>query len=206
MNIVDYQLFDEKELLTRLQRTRLRGFSNALVYGEAQLKLQTEVDTETLVPAQRYVLRDGVDTIIDLYHSFGILGIDIFALRGGILFRDAAAGEDALPIPLIPPVVEESDEPDGRHVLLINDGMHRLYAARRLNVRPNIVLVQQVPKQFPYYAYALDGWQQVTELDRLEPGYEKKAYRRPDDYKSLFRDFNGVFAGIQQKRKTPSTP
>jgi len=40
----------------------------------------------------------------------------------------------------------------------------------------------------------------VEELDELPAGYQKKAYRRPDDYKALFRDFNDVFPGVQVER------
>ncbi len=200
MNIARYQQFDESELLARLQCTRLRGFDNAEVYRKAQLKLLTAVDSDALTPAQHYVLRAGVATIIALYHSFCTLGIDIFGLRGGVLFWPESAAKDAPPIPLIPPVVEESDEPDGRRVHLINDGIHRLYAARKLNIRPNIVLVRQIPTQYPYYAYALNGWHEVAELDQLQPGHQKKTYRMPHNYKALFRDFNGIFSGVQQQR------
>jgi len=102
---------------------------------------------------------------------------------------------------LLPPVVEESREPDGRTVLLINDGIHRVYAARKLGRRINVVLARNVPEEYPYYAYALrDGWKQVQELAELQEGYQKKEYRNPDNYKALFRDFNEVFEGVQKQR------
>ena len=105
------------------------------------------------------------------------------------------------PIPFLPPVIEESTERDGKKVLLINDGIHRVYAARKRGRKLNVVLARNVPAEYPYYAYALpDGWRQVEELAELTEGYQKKEYRNPDNYKALFRDFNEIFEGIQKQR------
>ena len=203
MDIARYELFDQTELLSRLKRIRLQGFDNVAVYRDAQLELVAGIDTGSLAPTQRFVLRDEINLMIDLYHSFRTLGVDIFALRGGVFFwpaKNEADEED--PIPLIPPIVEQSREPDGRMVNIINDGLHRLYAARTLGIHPTVVMVKNVPEQYPYYAYALSsGWQDVEMLDQLREGYQKKEYRIPDNYKSLFRDFNGVFKGVQKQRK-----
>jgi hypothetical protein len=200
MNILKYELLPESELLARLKKTRLRGFDRAEVYRDASLEVAT-VDTEDLTPAQRYVLADGVQTILDVADAFTPLGIDVFALRGALLFWPEGADPDEAPIPLLPPVIEESTEADGRKVLLINDGIHRVYAARKRGRKLNVVLARNVPLDYPYYAYALaDGWAQVEELAELTEGYQKKAYRNPDNYKALFRDFNEIFEGIQKQR------
>lgn len=104
-------------------------------------------------------------------------------------------------VPLLPPIVELTTEPDGRRVALINDGIHRVYAARSVGSPIRVVLVDGVPEQWPYYALALpQGWDDVIELDELPPGFQKKTYRVPDNYKALFRDFNGVFEGVQRER------
>ena len=58
------------------------------------------------------------------------------------------------PIPFLPPVIEESIERDGKKVLLINDGIHRVYAARKRGRKINVVLARNVPPEYPYYAYA----------------------------------------------------
>jgi hypothetical protein len=204
MKILEYELLTENELLTNLKKTRLRGFGQAELYRTATLEI-LEVDPLALVPAQRFVLVDTVRSIIELSEAFSVHGIDVFALRGGIRFwlEGSDPRRDA-PIPFIPPVVEESLEPDGRTVLLINDGIHRVYAARKLGRGINIVLARNVPVEYPYYAYALpDGWASVEELSELRDGYQKKEYRIPDNYKSLFREFNKVdmLEGVQQQRK-----
>ncbi len=93
-------------------------------------------------------------------------------------------------------------------MLLINDGIHRVYAARKRGRKLNVVIARNVPREYPYYAYALpEGWTQVEELSELTEGYQKKVYRNPENYKALFRDFNEIFEGIQNQRpKTNPRP
>ncbi len=199
MKIAKYELLSETDLLGRLKKTRLRGFDRAEVYKTATLEI-SEVDTNTLTPAQRYVLADGVQTILNIADTFAPLGVDVFNLRGALLWWPEGAEAEA-PIPFLPPVIEESTEANGEQVLLINDGIHRVYAARKRGRKLNVVIARNVPIEYPYYAYALpNGWAQVEELAELSEGYQKKAYRNPDNYKALFRDFNEVFEGVQKQR------
>ena len=201
MNILRYELLSEADLLSRLKKTRLRGYDRAEVYRDATLEI-ANLDTDALTPAQRYVLVEGVQTILDIADAFEPKGIDVFALRGALLFWPEGADPAVDPaIPFLPPVIEESREPGGRTVLLINDGIHRVYAARKRGRALNVVLAKGVPAEYPYYAYALaDGWAAVEELAILTEGYQKKAYRNPDSYKALFRDFNEIFEGVQKQR------
>jgi hypothetical protein len=200
MQITKYDLLAEAELLSRLKRTRLRGFDRAEVYRDATLEV-VEADPESLTPAQRYVLQEGVQAILDVADAFEPRGIDVFALRGALLFWPEGSDPEGPPIPFLPPVIEESIERDGRKILLINDGIHRVYAARKRGRKLNVVLARNVPAEYPYYAYALpDGWAQVDELAELQEGYQKKEYRNPENYKTLFRDFNEIFEGVQKQR------
>lgn len=205
MKITRIETIDEGELLARFATTRLKGHGQPLIYGNARLELVRGVDPATLYPAQRYVLKQDHQRLHDLYHLFRMRGIDIFNLDGGLFFwladPEAPQGEEG-PIPLMPPVVELSHEPDGRVLPLINDGMHRVYTAMRLGVPINIVLAHDVPREYPYYAFALEnGWKDVVELEELPENFVKKSYRDPEQYKALFRDFNAVFEGIQKQRK-----
>lgn len=188
-----------------LRRTRLVGFDGARPYADAALELAPAVDTGALAPAQRYVLKGGVAKILELREALLAHGIDIFALDGGVYVRTSDAPEEVVPV--IPPVIEESHEPDGRTVLLINDGIHRIFAARSQGMPITTVIARGVPAEYPYYALALPcGWADVVELDELPNGFVKKTYRNPGNYKSLFRNFNEQFPGVQKLRKHSNPP
>jgi hypothetical protein len=191
---VRVERFPSDELLARLAETRLRGFGGARPYADASLEL-VSLSPEDLAPAQRYVLRPSVAAILELRQALLGHGVDVFALDGGAYVRTA----DEL-VPVIPPIVEESHEPDGRTVWIINDGIHRVYAARSLGLPISVVRATDV--SHPYYALALPGgWSEVEELDELPERYEKKTYRQPEGYKALFREFNDVFPGVQKERR-----
>lgn len=199
MRILRIEWFGADELLAALRRTRLRGYGGVEPYADAALEL-TDVDPEELAPAQNYVLQPGVDTVLELRDALLGHGVDLFALDGGLwVTTKEGAGER---IPVLPPVVEESVEPDGRTVLLVNDGMHRLFAARELGLPVSVVVARGVPAAYPYYAFALPGgWADVVALAELPDGHQKKDYRQPAGYKALFREFNAVFPGVQQERR-----
>jgi hypothetical protein len=200
VKIQHIERFGTDQLLDALKRTRLRGFDAPMVYESASLELIPALDTGLLCPAQRYVLRSGVAQVLELHDALLPLGVDVFALEGGAMIRTAENPDELIPV--IPPIIEESREPDGRVVNLINDGIHRVYAARSIGRRISVVLARNVPLQYPYYAFALpNGWADVTEIDELPDSFQKKAYRQPDNYKALFRDFNAVFPGVQKQRK-----
>ena len=199
MEILSIEHVGRDELLSSLRRVRLRD--GAPLYEHARIDLAPATHTDALAPAQRYVLAGGVEKILELRDALLPSGVDVFALDGAVLVRTSDDPDETIPV--IPPVVEESHEPDGRTVLIINDGIHRVYAARSLGLPITVATVHDVPAEHPYYAYALaGGWADVAELDDLPDGFQKKTYRRPDNYKSLFRDFNAVFPGVQKQRKS----
>jgi len=186
-------------LLSQLRKTRLQGFHGAQPYANIPIQLVHALDTDVLTPAQNFVLTSGVEKMLQLRAALLVRGVDIFALSGGIRVITSDAPSEQIPV--IPPIVEESCERDGRTVLLINDGMHRCYAARSLRLSISVVIVRNVPIEYPYYAYALDGgWSKVTAIEKLPDGYQRKEYRNPRNYKALFRDFNSIFPGVQKDR------
>jgi len=202
LKIKEFYILSEIETLDRLENTRLRGFGQPFIYRHAKLEIIEQCPVSELVPPQRYVLSGTVRAIINLYGLFKPLGVDIFSLRGALLFWTDEMDLSQPPIPFLPPIVEESIERDGRMVKLINDGMHRTFAARTLGRSPNIIFASNLPKEFPYYAWGfLEGWSGVRVFDELPDEFQKKDYRNPENYKALFRMFNEVFPGIQEQRK-----
>jgi hypothetical protein len=199
MKVLEVESIGGEKLLEALRGTRLRGFDGAQVYADASLEL-VETRPDDLAPAQRYVLKGGVAKIIELRQALLAHGVDVFALDGGVWVRTSDSPEERIPV--LPPIVEESHEPDGSVVWIINDGIHRVFAARTLGLPIHTVRVSGVSTDHPYYALALPGgWSEVTELDGLPDGFQKKTYRDPDNYKALFREFNDVFPGVQKERK-----
>jgi hypothetical protein len=200
LEILEVERFGRAELLAALKRTRLSGFGGRAIYQDASLEVAAAVDTARLAPAQRYVLRPGVEKILALREALLEHDVDVFALDGGVWIHTSDDPDERIPV--IPPVAEESVERDGRRVQILSDGMHRVYAARSLGLPINVVSIRGVPPEYPYYAYALDdGWAGVTELDELPDGFQKKEYRNPDGYRALFRMYNDVFPGVQEKRR-----
>ncbi|HEX4892512.1 MAG TPA: hypothetical protein VFV47_04440 [Hyphomicrobiaceae bacterium] len=206
MRIRHVDCISAPELVTRIRQTRLRGHGQPLVYEHARLELKS-MSTDDLWPAQRYLLTQNVERIHDLRAALLERGIDIFALDGACLVQADGLTDDGRPMPVLPPIIEESVEPDGRTVLLINDGMHRVWAARQRNLPITVVLVRDVPRQWPYYAFPLEnGWADVREMTTAPPTHEKKNHRDPGNHKALFRDFNAVFPGVQETRNAAAPP
>jgi hypothetical protein len=198
LRVTSLERFSADELLATLRRVRLVGFDRAPVYAAATLEVVPAMPTDDLAPAQRYVLRPNVARILELRDALSDDGVDVFALDGGLWVTTSAAPTERIPV--LPPVVEASLEADGRTVLLINDGIHRVYAARSLGLPITVVAVRGA--SHPYYAEAEPaGWAAVQELDELPDRFVKKSYRLPDGYRALFRDFNDLFPGVQATRK-----
>jgi len=200
MEIVSVELFSRDELLSKIRRTPLMGYGGARPYAHCNVELCPARDPETLVPAQRYVLTAGVRRLLDLRNALLDHEVDIFALDGGARIR--TSDDPTTVLPVIPPIVEMSLNREDRRVPLINDGIHRVFAARTMGLPISIVLLSDVPPEYPYYALPLiDGWSDVAELEELPDGFQKKEYWNPQNYKALFRDFNSVFPGVQEQRK-----
>lgn len=193
--ISHFEWINEADLLTKMRQIRLQGYGQPLIYKNANLTFHLHAHPADLVPAQRYVLKEDFERIEALYRIFLRHGINIFDLKGGLLFW--VAGEET-PIPLIPPVIEQTAE----GVDLICDGMHRVFTAKKLGLNITVIYVTELSADYPYYAYPLpQGWQEVVELETIPSNFIKKAYRDPVNYKALFRNFNEIFPGIQKKRQ-----
>jgi hypothetical protein len=203
MKIVRHQILSTIETLDRLSNVCLKGFDRFPIYRDAKMEIVRSVPTDALTPPQRYVLRPTVEKIIEIADAFEMQqGIDVFGLAGALLFWTDGMDLQGDPIPFLPPVVEDSVERFNPKAMLVNDGMHRTFAARWMGRDPSIIHVSGLPPEYPYYAYGIEeGWAGVVEIDELTDGFKKKDYRNPDNYKALFRDFNAVFPGIQEQRK-----
>lgn len=199
MHITRVEKLSTEETIALLKTVRLKGHNQVEIYKDTDITLE-KADVNKLVPAQRYVLAENVNTITNLYTGLLPFGVDIFKLDGIINFwflNDEGVEEG--PIPFGPPIIEKTIH-NGELIYLINDGMHRCYTAMRLQEKINVFIVDGVPEQYPYYAVPLNNWYEVTYLTDVPDNFVKKTYVDPDNYKALFRLFNDVFVGIQKER------
>jgi len=188
--------FPTADLVARLRRVTMLKRPDLEVYAEAHISLE-RIAVESLTPAQRYVLAPELLKVRELGWELERFGYDLFQLDGYLRVR--LQGVDQ-PITVLPPVVEESIERNGRVVNIINDGMHRLYLAYLHWVVPQVVFIRGVPKDLPYYAYPNPTqWRGIELIDSLPANYLKK-WHRIRDYHTLYRNFNSAFENVGAPR------
>jgi len=216
MKIATAVFYSTRELMSRLKRVVMLQDKSVLPYANAEITV-TDISTDQLAPAQLYVLRGEFDKVRELRWSMlEQFGVDILRLPdskmrdGKIVPADADRAEsvgfveftlDTNPdetITVLPPVVEGWTEDDKSYVNIINDGMHRCFAARISRIIPAVVKISKVPKNLPYYAFPLvEGWRGVQMVDRLDARLLKKYHRfREPEYKRYYRDFNSAFTNV----------
>ena len=215
MKILRYEVFDKTVLFENLKRVTLMNNPKVVIYKDAHLSLLEGISPDEFYPAQYYVLEEELEKIKTIRESLKEFGIDIFGLKGYVKYW--LEESPSTPIDILPPVVEESSNHDGKKIPLICDGMHRIYYARKIGLPINVVFIQNVPEEkYPYYAwpntdlffsclsrkkYKSDRWTQVVELNNLKESYRKKDYRwEPPRHKELFRDFNTAFDNVGRVR------
>ena len=185
-----------EELISRLREVRMLNDPDARPYANCRLKL-TPMDYSEFRPAQRYVLADNLLKVQCLEWELARHGADLFAL-GGYLTLETSGSPD--PIDLLPPIIEAIPEASGAVINVINDGMHRLFAGRLEWRRPVVVLAEDLPPQYPYYAYPIPGenpWDQVAIIaGAAVPAGVIKKWHRIRDNKRLYRDFNSAFQNV----------
>jgi hypothetical protein len=184
------------ELLERLRGVVMLKDRSAKPYASARLSLE-RMPFSQIRPAQRYVLTDGLLKAQCLTFELQERGFDPMALDGWLTIHTDQSPE---PIDLLPPVVEAHREADGSFVNILNDGMHRLFAARLEWRLPQVIFASGLPPELPYYAYPIPGdspWDQVKILEgsHIGAGVIKKWHRTRDN-KRLYRDFNSVFQNV----------
>ena len=201
MTITEVHRHPVQELIERMRRVTLLDQS-IHPYQDASISVES-LAPEFLAPAQLYVLRPNLERQRQLKYELAKHNVDLFRLNG---FIEMNVEGSPSPIGMIPPVVEESVEANGRVVNLICDGIHRLFLARLEWVIPEVVFVRGIDKRFPYYAYPnVRGWDDVRPVEVLvESGGSKmlKKWHRVERYKALYRDFTGPFSNLSVPRGT----
>lgn len=203
MNIVSVEKHSVDELFEGLRKVTLLKLPDIKIYRSADLSTKI-VDTDTIYPAQRYVLTSELRKVQELKWELSRYGIDLYRLHGYVTMEIEGYDE---PIDVLPPIVECTTMVN--KMPLLNDGMHRTFLARCEWENIEVVYIEEnVPTYetftedrypmtaFPYYAYPLvNGWDGVEIREDIPETYIKK-FHRIKDYKSLYRNFNSAFNNV----------
>ncbi len=196
IRIISVEHHSSDTLFSNMRGVTMLENETAYPYLTSRLSLSV-LNTNDIAPAQTYVFHPEILKVTALRESLLVYDdTDILKLNGYITITIDGCNH---PIDVLPPVVELSEEPDGRVVKILNDGMHRVYLARSLNLPVQVVYAEGIPEQWPYYAYALDrGWDDVEYIYDLPKGFVKKYYRVPEEQKrTLYRNFSsGEFQNV----------
>jgi hypothetical protein len=210
MQIEIVRTYPLSELISRLRGLTMLQDRNAFPYKDAKINATNTVLAEVLSPCQLYVLASEYEKVHRLRHFMLIQhGIDILQLGKTMVGGVGGERQEALgfveyrvdggeTITILPPIIEHSLEVDNRKCLLINDGMHRCYLSLVSRITPHVIVVDDVPKELPYYAWPLPGgWRDVKIVHDISEIPLKKFHRVPHPaYKALYRDFNSVFQNV----------
>lgn len=200
MKVVKIKKFSEKELLKRLRLVRMLKAPQKQPYKDAVVTLE-KLDTSELWCPQRYLIEQNLQEIAELGWEMKRHGVDIFNLDGFVRFQLAGEKQEQ---DLLPIIVEESIEANGKVANIICDGMHRAFVARTQWRVPQVAFIRGIPKQFPYYNYPVCQGKDWHKLDMfpalpLPDGYLKK-WVREKNYKAYYKDFNSQFKNVSVAR------
>jgi len=194
INMLNVEHFPESELISRLRKVTLLEDRDARPYENTFISLEN-ISVLDLCPPQRYALRAELLKVRELKWMLSDRGIDLFNIGGFIRITLDGVPE---PIDLLPPVVEETIERNGRVFNLVCDGLHRTYMALLESVIPQVIFIRGIPKNLPYYAFPIsenDPWSKIEIRDDLPDWFIKKWHRIPNN-KRLYRDFNSAFCNV----------
>ncbi len=197
--ILSVERFSEDDLIDRLRRLTMLEDEQTMPYEKAFISLEN-ISVEELFPAQRYVRKAELLRVRELKWALEKHEVDIFNLNGFV--RMELEGESE-PVDLLPPIIEEKIERNGRIANIINDGMHRVYVAYLEWVIPQVVFARGLPKNLPYYSFPIPekDWTKIEIMDKIPEGYIKKWHRIKQN-KLLYRNFNSTFKNVGGPRGT----
>jgi len=193
IKILEVQQFSEQELIDRLRKLTMLEDKETKPYEKTFISMEN-ICIDDLFPPQRYVLKSELMKVRELKWRLEEQEIDIFNLNGFIRVKLDGNRE---PIDLLPPVVEEVIERNGRIVNIINDGMHRIYLAYLEWVIPQVVFIRGLPKNLLYYAFPIPDkdWTKIELRDDIPKNFIKK-WHRIEKNKELYRNFNSTFMNV----------
>jgi len=194
MIITERNYFSSEELFKKLVNVVMLKDPSIYVYRDTYIT-SINIDPNSLFPCQFYILKKELDSKIQLQEAFREKECDILNLGGYCEFK---LNNETNYRTILPPIIEESIEADGKIYPLINDGMHRIYLAILQKRRINVVYIRGSKE--PYYAYPLpNGWVDVKIVSEINNNLIKKIHRIQDN-KKLYRNFDSAFLNCSKPR------
>jgi hypothetical protein len=192
--ITMHKYYSAYDLIDKIKKVSMLKNDKNFPYSDSYITIES-IDPNSLFPCQYYVLKSELEMKNYLYELFKKIRIDIFNLNGYIKFE---LNNECCKRTLLPPVIEESIESDGKIYPLINDGMHRIFLAILMKRKLNIIYIRGSKES--YYAYPLPNrWNDVKIFNTIDKNTIKKIYRIQDN-KKLYRNFDSVFQNCSKPR------
>ena len=200
MKVKKVKKFSERDLIGRLKKVSMLKAPQHMPYQDSVISLE-KLSTDGLYCPQRYLIEQNLMDISRLNWELRRWDIDMFHLDGYVRFWLEGEKE---PHDLLPIIVEESIEENGKVANIVCDGMHRAYMARTFWKIPQVAFVRGLPKKFPYYNYPIFQGTEWSKIDLfpslpLPEGYIKK-WTREENYKAYYKDFNSQFMNVSVAR------
>lgn len=192
--IIMHKYFGTGDLIDKIKNVTMLKDDKRYPYLNSYITIET-IDPKYLFPCQFYILKKQLDFMLSLKEEFNKKNIDILDLCGYIIFRLEFESEIRT---ILPPIIEESIENNGKIYPLINDGMHRIFLALLQKRKINVIYIRGSNE--PYYAYPLqNGWNDVNIVNELTKNIIKKIHRIGDN-KKLYRNFDSAFMNCSKPR------
>lgn len=170
------------------------------VYKTATIEI-VHMPLSKVFPAQFYQLKDTVSRIGILQKALEENNIDLFQLDGYITYR---TDENNTFYTLLPMVIENQVEKDGKVVPIIVDGLHRMLLAKKQKRQSvQVIKISKVNKDYPYPAYKNpNGWKDVKSMVLPPDSKDKRLWRLPvEKAYNYYRNFNSVFENVDKPKK-----
>jgi hypothetical protein len=201
VKITKFEYYNQNYLVDNIRKVTIRKRPDLKIYENADVRIVENVKPEDMHICQYYVLEKDLSEIANCRKALLEFGVDMFKLKGFVRVYSLDDSGHQQVFDVLPPVIEISEHDGGIHLLC--DGMHRLYHARETGSDINVIVIDGVNKDYPYYALPNEeGWKSLQKCSQVPD--VKKNYRI-ENYKSLFRDFNTAFLNVTQPR-TSSEP
>jgi len=196
INIDKVDTYNESVLFEKLRQVTMLENPEVFPYEKAYMSLE-RLDINELAPAQLYVLKSEINKVKILDWELSKLSVDMLNLNGFARIHLTINNNKYSIVDLLPPIVEESIEKNGKIYNIINDGMHRCYLSYMYHTNPKVVFIRGISKKTPYYAYPIPNrnWDKIEILDSIPENYIKK-WHRVENNKSLYRNFNSSFINV----------